>query len=180
MNRRMMAGVGAVGFGLATIATGLSGSGFAAAGAEPRLRSDAGDRAGGLYAVLVPRGQYQAIVISPEPDGAAPSRTIRFTLRAREKSGVVADFPVFVRAGALEALPFPNGLSLTGEAFLLAPASARFAAWGVAAATRPDGSAGPGPIVRFDPVQRDPRRDIEDREREREYEELIRAWERNR
>lgn len=160
----------------AAVTAGVFGLTNARAQEDRRVAS--GGEAGG-YAVVVPRLAYQTIVISPEgvPGDLLP---LRFTIRTREPSGVVSDFPVFVRRGELATLTFPQGWAPTGDSFLLAQRDVRFAAWGVEMSRSREGTPGPGPLVRFVPVERDPQRDAADREREREFEALLREAERNR
>lgn len=133
----------------------------------------------GTYTVVIPRLTYQSIVISPRDDGGgrggARSTPVPFILRTRDASGVVSDFPFFVRVGDLHTISFPTGWMPPTAAALFAPDGATFAAWGVSAGAPGVG----GSTVRFESIARDPNRDTRDRDREREFEEFLREAKRN-
>lgn len=133
----------------------------------------------GTYAVVIPRANYQSLVISPRDDGGthggAQPAPVPFVLRTRDSNGVVSDFPFFVRVGDLHTIAFPTGWMPATAAALFAPNGAIFAAWGVTAGAPGVG----GSTVRFEPIDRDPNRDTRNRERERDFEEFLREAQRN-
>lgn len=129
--------------------------------------------------LVVPVASYQAIVISARgstPEARQRNAVVPFTLRTRDATGVIADFPIFVPAGGTVEIVFPEVWRPSTASALYSPGGDLFAAWGVTAG--PPGAG--GNVLRFEPVERDPHRDIENRRREREFEEFLREVERNR
>jgi hypothetical protein len=165
------------------LATGLLAAVGAFAGGQPRT-SDPETPQIGLdvrYTVVVPRANYQAIVISPQAATAGSARVgsgepLPFVIRTRDAQGRVSDFPFFVRIGDLHTVTFPTGWSPPTEAALFAAEGATFAAWGITAGS----NGGGGQTIRFESLVRDPLRDDRDRERARVFDEFLREVQRNR
>lgn len=154
------------------------------AGGQPRAAEPPAAPANDLdlrYTVVVPRANYQALVISPRAGVDGNPRTtlgepLPFIIRSRDAAGRVSDFPFFVRVGDLHTVSFPTGWSPSTESALFAPDGAIFAAWGVTAGREGAG----GQIIRFEPLERDPQRDARDRDRARAFDEFLREVERTR